>query len=196
LKPTAIQVGKFSNLSVVVKKDRNDQYFTLNWEDLANRINNYEGDDLTFNKLKNSTIPTQSQTVEVMVGKIVDFLKDALSIILSVAELAALRANILTAFTDLKKTESHGWASWREEVDPPGSSWEYRLLYSVPMSGGDNKPDPNYIYTLVATITLTADISTKSEWWELSETTTQTFSASVNAIELIVEKVFINPQLG
>jgi len=193
-KPTALQVGKFSGRSVVVKKDwKGTQYFALNWEDLTTRINNYQGDDLAFDKLKNDSISTQSQTVQVMVDKIVNFLKDALSIVLDASEIKALAATILTVFTDLKQSESHDWASWRSEEHQNNSSWEYRLLYSVPMKDSHDKIDPDYFYTLVTTTTLTADITTKSEWWGLEKTTTKNFSADITAMELIVKKGFKNP---
>jgi len=179
---------------VVVKKDwQGNQYFTLNWEDLTTRVNNYSGDDLAFDKLKNNTISTGSQTVQVMVDKIVTFLKDALSIILAADEVKALAANILTAFTDLKDTESHDWASWSSEEHQTNSSWEYRLLYSVPMKDSNGQIDPDYFYTLVTTTTLTADITTKSDWWGLDKTITKNFSAEISAMELIVKKGFKNP---
>ena len=193
-KPAAIQVDKFSGRSVVVKKDwKGNQYFTLNWEDLTTRVNNYQGDDLAFDKLENHSISNQKQEVQVMVDKIVEFLKTALSVVLADTEIKALAANILAAFTDLKQTESHDWASWSSEEHQSNSSWQYRLLYSVPMKDSHDKIDPDYFYTLVTTTTLTADISTKSEWWGLEKTTTKNFSADISAMELVVKRGFKNP---
>lgn len=169
-----------------MKDKQGDQYSTLDWEDLIARLNSYDGADLVFDKNMSHRISNQHQTLEFVVREIDIFLKTMLGD-------ADITTILMAAFTHLQHSERQGWASWRKSDDQLNSSWEYRLLYSVPMLDSDKKPDPNYIYTLVTTVTLSADISTKSEWWKLCKTTTQNFSVAVNAVELIVEKVFVNP---
>jgi len=196
----AIQIGQFCADEVSTVKDSHGHtYFSLDWVKLTTRVKSYKGDDLTFDKLQNNPITTQSQSVDVMVGKITTFLKDALSIVLSTTEVTALAANILATFTDLKDSESKDWASWSSEEDQSNSSWEYRLLYAVPVDSNFKKTNPqaaadeDYFYALVTTTTLTADISTKTEWWGLEKTTTKNFSAEITAMELIVGNKFKNP---
>ncbi len=190
-----MHVTKFSNHSVVVKEDwEKHQYLTLDWKDFIDRINNYKGDDFSFDKVNENTINTQVQKAEVMVSKIVDFLKVALGVIMSVDDVAALSKTVLNVFTNLQDAEHHDWASWSKTDDKKNSSWEYRLLFAVPMEDSNGKPDPDYFYALVTTTTLTSDILEKTEWWGLQKTTTRNFSAQINTVRLIVEKGFNPPK--
>ncbi|KAG6856914.1 hypothetical protein H0H87_012164 [Tephrocybe sp. NHM501043] len=190
----ALEVTKFCALSVIRQtNDQGDEFLILDWKDLISRVNSYPGSDLTFDQVQKNTINAQNQTIEVMVHKMVEFFKDALNVLLDAKDVKALKENILATFTDLKTAESKDWASWRSEEDRSNSSWEYRLLYSIPMTDRSGQIAPDYFYTLVTTTKLTADIDTKSEWWGLHKSAKKNFSADIDAMELIIGKTFTNP---
>ncbi|GAW06465.1 volvatoxin A2 precursor [Lentinula edodes] len=154
---TAIQVLQFSAHFVDLKEPK-----TFHWDQFLDGINNYKGDDLTFDKYQNNTINQQSATVSIMVDKIVDFLRVVLSVALSEEDISALSKNIETTFTNLKEAKDNGWADFSTSSSSSNSSWEYRVLFAFP------NPDlPNFFYSLVTTIKLEADIQEESSWWGL-----------------------------
>jgi hypothetical protein len=118
--------------------------------------------NLTFDKLKDTAINQETNTVDTMVGKITGFLIDALSVVLNAADLKALKATIQTTFTDLKLASQTGFASFSKNEDKHNSSWEYRILFAVPNPKPDNA---NNFYALVTTILLEADIVEEKSWW-------------------------------
>ncbi|KAF8827802.1 delta-endotoxin CytB [Lentinula edodes] len=180
---TAIQVLQFSAHFVDLKEPK-----TFHWDQFLDGINNYKGDDLTFDKYQNNTINQQSATVSIMVDKIVDFLRVVLSVALSEEDISALSKNIETTFTNLKEAKDNGWADFSTSSSSSNSSWEYRVLFAFP------NPDlPNFFYSLVTTIKLEADIQEESSWWGLESSTRKNFAATIDAMELVVLKGFKDP---
>ncbi|KIY61619.1 delta-endotoxin CytB [Cylindrobasidium torrendii FP15055 ss-10] len=182
LVPTSLQVMKFSGVYVHIDDDK--KWF--DWASFKSAVDNYSGDDLAIDKFKSTTISRSESTVTVMVEKIVNFLRDALAIIIDPKELAA---TIEATFTNLKEAKSNGWADFSKESSQNNSSWEYRILFAVP------NPDlDEWFYSLVTTIKLTADIQEESSWWGLVSSSSKNFSATVDAMELVVQKGFKNPK--
>jgi hypothetical protein len=123
-----------------------------------------------------------------MVDKIVKFLVDAFSVVLSASDIVALTANITTTFTDLKVAKENGWADFSKSSSANNSSWQYRVLFAFP------NPDlPTDFYSLVTTIKLEADIKEESSWWGLVSSSSRNFSAEITAMELVVTKGFKAP---
>ena len=181
LVPTSLQVMKFSGNFVKVSNDKK----AFDWGGFKNAVNSYKGDDLTFDKFKENTIARSDATVKVMVDKIVKFLLEALSVVIDAGELAA---TIEATFTNLKSAKSNGWADFSKSSTSSNSSWEYRIMFAVP-----NAELENYFYSLVTTIKLEADITEESSWWGLVSSSSKNFSATIDAMELVVQKGFRNP---
>lgn len=181
LVPTSLQVMKFSGNFVKVTNDKK----AFDWGGFKNAVNGYKGDDLTFDKFKENTIARSDATVKVMVDKIVKFLLEALSVVIDAGELAA---TIEATFTNLKSAKSNGWADFSKSSASSNSSWEYRILFAVP-----NAELEDFFYSLVTTIKLEADITEESSWWGLVSSSSKNFSATIDAMELVVQKGFRNP---
>lgn len=181
LVPTSLQVMKFSGNFVKVSNDKK----AFDWGGFKNAVNGYKGDDLTFDKFKENTIARSDATVKVMVDKIVKFLLEALSVVIDAGELAA---TIEATFTNLKSAKSNGWADFSKSSASSNSSWEYRILFAVP-----NAELEDFFYSLVTTIKLEADITEESSWWGLVSSSSKNFSATIDAMELVVQKGFRNP---
>ncbi|KAJ4501378.1 volvatoxin A2 precursor [Lentinula lateritia] len=180
---TAVQVMQFSGHFVDLKQPK-----TFHWDQFLDGINNYKGDDLTFDKYQNNTINQQSATVSTMVDKIVDFLRVVLSIALTKEDIDALAKNIDTTFRNLRNAKDRGWADFSTSHSSSNSSWEYRVLFAFP------NPDlPDFFYSLVTTIKLEADIQEESSWWGLESSTRKNFAATIDAMELVVLRGFKNP---
>ncbi|THU89956.1 volvatoxin A2 precursor [Dendrothele bispora CBS 962.96] len=180
---TSLQVMKFTGRFVKLQDPK-----SFDWSGLQNAINAYKGDDLTFDKFKENTINQSEATVSTMVDKIVDFLRIVLSVVLNPQDVAALRKNIETTFTDLKTAKDNGWADFSKSSSGQNSSWEYRVLFAFP------NPDlPDFFYSLVTTIKLEANIKEESSWWGLQSSTSKNFSAAIDAMELVVMKGFKDP---
>jgi hypothetical protein len=184
LVPTSKQVMKFSGRYVKIDKDL--KWF--DWKAFLAAINAYQGDELTFDNLKDNTINQQEATLDVMVDKIVKFLLNVLTIALPGADVLALKAAIELTFTTLKAAKQIGFASFSKSSESHNSSWEYRLLFAVP--NPDLKDD---FYALVTTIKLSADIKEESSWWGLVSSSQKNFSANITAMQLVVTKGFKDP---
>ncbi|EPQ51531.1 delta-endotoxin CytB [Gloeophyllum trabeum ATCC 11539] len=181
-----MQVMKFSGRYVHLENGEEKKWF--DWENFHKAINDYKGDDLTFDKFKSNKINQQTATVSTMVDKIVTFLRDALSVVLSAKDITALTASITTTFTNLKEAKDNGWADFSKSSSAENSSWEYRVLFAFP------NPDlPDFFYSLVTTIKLEADIKEESSWWGLQSSTSKNFSSAIDAMELVVMKGFRDP---
>lgn len=200
LLPTAIQVVRFSSNFLDVDT------FEFKWQDSVDAINAYKGgsdaqpfpllitdiylptgDDLAYSKYKDFKIYQQTATVDVMVNKIVEFLRITLSVVLSPGDIDALRANIEATFTNLKQASDSGWASFSGSCNG-STSYEYRVLFAFP------NPDlPDWFYGLVTTIKLTANIMAPSSWWDLVSSSSHNFAADIGAMELVVQQGFRNP---
>nr|1VCY_A Chain A, volvatoxin A2 [Volvariella volvacea] len=180
--PSSIQVLKFSGK--YLKLEQNKAYF--DWPEFKTAIDNYTGEDLSFDKYDQSTINQREQEVGSMVDKIAKFLRDAFS---AVVDLSKLGAIILNTFTNLEEESSSGFLQFSTNNVKKNSSWEYRVLFSVPF--GDNAP--SYFYSLVTTILITADIEEKTGWWGLTSSTKKNFAVQIDALELVVKKGFKAP---
>nr|QJI08297.1 delta-endotoxin [Beauveria bassiana] len=158
------------------------------WTSFKQSLDQYKGDDITFDKYKEVTIDQHERTVKIMVDQIVKYLVDVLSVTPSAAELKALTVTIQATFTTLKEKSSHGWLNFSSTTDHHNSSWEYRIQFAFP-----NPDIPDYFYALITTIKLEADITDESEWWGLVFFTKKSFSAEIKAMELIVKEGFKDP---
>lgn len=186
--PTSLQVMKFAGAYVNIETEDNQEKRWFDWRKFKAAVDGYNGDDLTFDKYKSTTIASSQSTVDSMVNRIVQFLKDALSVVLSATDITALKATLEATFTNLKQKSSNGFLDFSKSSHGHNSSWEYRIQFAFP------NPDlPEYFYSLVTTIKLEADVTSESEWWGLSSSSSKNFSASINAIELVVRKGFRNP---
>ncbi|KAF9466913.1 Volvatoxin A2 in monoclinic crystal [Collybia nuda] len=178
---TSLQVMKFSGGYLTVGDEPN-----FDWPGFKNAVDHYPKDDLTLDKYNQSTINQQTQDVDSMVNKVATFLHDAFS---AAVELDQLRAIILNTFTNLRESSDSGFLQFSSSSEKHNSSWEYRVLFSVPF--GQNAP--SYFYSLVTTIKITADIVEESSWWGLSSSTKQNFGAQIDGMELVVKKGFKAP---
>ena len=185
LVPTSFQVMKFAGKYLKVEGD-GKRWF--DWAGFNSAVGNYQGDDLTLDKFKNTTIAQSNNTVDTIVNKIVDFLIKALSIALNPTSIAAIAATIEATYTNLKEESSEGFLDFNKSSDGHNSSWEYRIQFAFP---DENLPE--YFYSLVTTILLVADIKEESGWWGLTSSTSKNFSATIDAMELVVKKGFTNP---
>lgn len=165
-----------------------DEKRWFDWKSFKASIDGYQGDDLTFDKFKNTTIASSQSTVSTMVEKIVKFLVEALNIVLDENTIKSLTATIETTFTNLKEKSSNGFLDFSKSSDGHNSSWEYRIQFAFP-----NLDLPDFFYTLVTTIKLEADVVSESGWWGLTGSSSKNFSATIDAMELVVMKGFKNP---
>ncbi|KAI0827135.1 delta-endotoxin CytB [Trametes gibbosa] len=178
---TSMQVMRFSERYVKVTDDKK----AFDWSGFTKAIQDYEKDDLVFDKFKENTIARSDATVKVMVDKIVKFLLEALAVVIDAGELAA---TIEATFTNLKSAKSNGWADFNKSSTSSNSSWEYRIMFAVP------NPDlADFFYSLVTTIKLEANIQEESSWWGLVSSSSKNFSAMIDAMELVVVKDFKCP---
>lgn len=160
----------------------------FDWSSFTASINNYTGDDLTFDKYKNTVIASKESTVSTMVEKIVKFLLDALSLVLDETYIKALTSTIEATFTNLKEKSSNGFLDFKKSKNGQNSSWEYRVQFAFP------NPDlSDFFYSLVTTIKLEANVSDESEWWGLVGSSSKNFSATIDAMQLVVRKGFKKP---
>ena len=141
-----------------------------------------------MDKFQSNTIAQQTVSVKDMASKIVGFLKVALSVDLAQRDVDALVKEVEATFTGLKEAKANGWADFTKFYSGNNSSWQYRVQFAFP------NPDlPDYFYSLVTTIRLQADILEESSWWGLQSSSRHNFSASIDAMELIVMKGFKDP---
>lgn len=158
---------------------------SFDWPGFKNGVSNYKGDDLTFDVFSETTINQGTVSVQSMVKKIVDFLAKALAVTI---DTEALAATIEATFTNLKSAKSNGWADFSSSSHQSNSSWEYRIQFAVP-----NQDLTDFFWSLVTTIKLEADIQEESSWWGLQSSTEKNFSATIDAMRLVVMKGFKDP---
>ncbi|KAK8108243.1 delta-endotoxin CytB [Apiospora kogelbergensis] len=186
----ALQVMKFAGTYLKFETDPDTKQDTrwFDWSSFTASINNYTGDDLTFDKYKNTVIASKESTVSTMVEKIVKFLLDALSLVLDETYIKALTSTIEATFTNLKEKSSNGFLDFKKSKNGQNSSWEYRVQFAFP------NPDlSDFFYSLVTTIKLEANVSDESEWWGLVGSSSKNFSATIDAMQLVVRKGFKKP---
>jgi len=176
---------KFAGSYVKLEKD-DKRWF--DWTAFKAAVDGYTGDDLTFDKFKTTTIAQSESTVKTMVDKIVKFLVTALSVIMDDAAIRSLTSTIEATYTNLKEKSSNGFLDFNKSSDGHNSSWEYRIQFAFP------NPDlPEFFYSLVTTIKLQADVTEEKAWWGLVGSSSKNFSATIDAMELVVMKGFKNP---
>jgi hypothetical protein len=156
------------------------------WKEFHEAIDNYTGDELTFDKFQENHINQSQSTVDTMVEKITGFLMASLKVVLTEEEKTALRKNVETTFLDIKTISQTGFSSWSSHGS--NSSWEYRLLFAF-----SDKRAPDDFYALVTTLRLTADISNEASWFGLSKSSSNNFGCDISAMRLVVTKGFKDP---
>lgn len=171
MKPKANDKGEF------------DKYY--DWPNFKAAIDNYPADQLSFDVYRSNNINQSDAAVQLMADKIVKFLAEVFGAVINVEQLKAV---IMATFTNLKEAKEKGWASFSSSKEGSNSSWEYRILFATPMEGSDA-----YLYGLVTTILLSADIKEEESWWGLKGTTRKNFSASIDGMRLIANKDFKAP---
>jgi len=160
----------------------------FDWLSFIMAVNNYKGDDLKYDNIKTTTISQSESTVKTMVDKIVEYLVGVLRVDVDAATVNSLTATIQATFTNLKHNSSSGFLDFDTSSSGSNSSWEYRIYFVL--------PDPNHadsFYSLVTTIVLEANVTTKTEWWGLVSHTSRNFSATIAAMQLVVKKGFRDP---
>jgi hypothetical protein len=181
----AAQVLKFSGRYVEASPD---QGLIFSWTDFLQALKSLTGDDLTFDEAQNQSINQQEATVDIMVQKIVDFLKKVLNVVIDVS---ALAARIESTFTNLKTEATEGFLQFQTHKDSKNTSWEYRVLFAV--DPHPENPDANRFYSLVTTIEIGADITEETGWWGLTSDTKKNFYANITGLELVVKDSFKAP---
>ncbi|KAF3018975.1 hypothetical protein E8E14_012345 [Neopestalotiopsis sp. 37M] len=149
LVPTSFQVMKFAGAHLKLEADKatKQEKRWFDWNSFKTSIDDYGGDDLTFDKYKTTTIANSERTVSTMVEKIVKFLVEALSVVMDESAIKALTSTIEATFTNLKEKSSNGFLDFCKSNDGHNSSWEYRIQFAFP------NPDlSDYFYSLVTTI--------------------------------------------
>lgn len=179
--PTSIQVMKFSGKHLHLEQDK----VFFDWPSFKNSIDRYPGDDLSLDKYDHANINQQTQEVGAMVDKVAKFLHDAFSASVDLTQLAAV---MLNTFTNLEEQSESGFLQFSYNSVKKNSSWEYRILFSVPFPNS-----PSYFHSLVTTIKVTADIEEESSWWGLSSSTKKNFGVQIDGLDLVVKKGFKMP---
>ncbi|KAK4224108.1 delta-endotoxin CytB [Podospora fimiseda] len=188
--PTSIQMMKYAGnyVKLEIDKETNQDKRWFDWGGFKASIDGYKGDDLIFDKFKSTIIANRESTVSTMVEKIVKFLVEALSVVMDEGDIKALTSTIEATFTNLKEKSSNGFLDFNKPNDRNNSSWKYRIQFAFP------NPDlPDYFFSLVSTIKLEANVSSESEWWGLSSSSSRNFSTAINAIKLVMAKDFKIP---
>lgn len=162
----------------------------FSWSQFKSAINDYEGDNLTFDKFKTVTIPQNESTVGTMVEKITKYFVHGLNVTMDGNVIEALTSTIEATFTNLKETNFRSVTNFHESKNARNSSLEYRIQFAFP------DPDlPDFFFTLVTTIRLRTHIIDEKWWWGLSTSSTREFSAEIDAIRLVVKEGFTAPVL-
>lgn len=182
LVPTSRQVSKFSGRYLSVGGDPQ-----FDWVGFKRAVDDYTGDDLKFEKSVGCTLYQQPQTVSTMMKRVAVVFHKILS---ASVDLGQLEAIVESALTDSKEVEAEsGFLNFMTNSRKGNSSWQYRIIFSVP-HGADAS---EHICSLVTTIKVTAAIEETSSWWGLASSTTKTLGARIDALQLAVQKGFRAP---
>jgi hypothetical protein len=132
------------------------------------------GDDLVSDRLVDNKINDPDAVVPTIVEKIVNFVIASTGVQIDAEEIATLKANMTKAFSDSKRTKDN--------------TWEYRIFFAFP------NPDlPTDFYSVVTTVKLVKNVTEESSWLGLRKTVSESLSASVTTMQLIVTKDFKYP---
>jgi len=160
----------------------------FDWTNFKKAIDNYSGEDLTFDLFKNTTINQTTATVGIMVEKIVAFLRDALKVLIDATE---LKATIEATFLNLKQASEKGWADFSKSSSSQNSSYTYRVQFAWA-----NPNIPTDFYCMVSTIKLEANIKEESGWWGLTSSTEKNFAAIIDGLRLVVTEGYKAPPMA
>ncbi|KAH7337794.1 delta-endotoxin CytB [Rhizoctonia solani] len=175
LVPPSKQAMKFAGYFL----DVGTQQF--NWVAYKDAIDNRPDTDMIIEQYENNRIAQQENTVEDMCNKTGDFLAKVGG---PVFDKDAMVERVTNAFTGLQQQEDSGCAWYQEEGD--NTAVTYRIIITVP-----NKHLPSDFYSLVSTIKLRGDLSSKSAWFGLDRSSRHNFSAEVDVMKLAVNENFV-----
>jgi hypothetical protein len=181
----AAQVLKYSGRYV---ESKGDEGLAFNWDNFLSALNNFAGDELTFDDAQTQSINQQDATVGVMVQKIADFMLKVLNVVVDVT---TLTTRIESTFLNLKTQSSQGFLQFKKSSSGQNSSWEYRVLFAI--DPHPENTEGNRFYSLVSSIQIEANISDESGWWGLTRETKNNYSAKITALELVVKDNFKAP---
>ncbi|KAF8658372.1 hypothetical protein AX16_002009 [Volvariella volvacea WC 439] len=152
---------------------------SFDWTGFKQSIDDYKGDDLTFDKFSQGNTSDAKQTVKELVDKVVVYIHDVFN---GPVDVTKLTQTILTTITSLQQKAGYGYLNFNP-IDNKKSSWEYRVVAFAPMP-----TLKSYFYGTVITIKVTADVGEEFSWWGLEEESSMVFSASTSALSLLVGK--------
>lgn len=178
--PASLEVVKFSGACVKLDSGENKRQF--HWFEFKDSIDSYPGIDIMLDKFESTTISPTGSTVAARAEKVAQFLTHAINTHIDQTELTAVIEN---TFTNLEAKSSDGFLDFSQSGNGQNSSWEYRLQLAFP-----NPNIPSSFYSTVTTIKLEANWSNKSDWRALDRSSTKDFSATIDAMRLVVEDGF------
>ncbi|KAF8650645.1 hypothetical protein AX16_005143 [Volvariella volvacea WC 439] len=177
--PTAQQVTRLLNKHV--KSGYSERFF--DWAGFKKAIDEYQGDDLVFDKFNQGNTSSSKQTLKALVDLLSVYLRDSFG---GSVDIDKVKDTVLSTFNGLQQNGGRGYLDFHQIADNK-SSWEYRAIFFTPMANRQT-----YFYGTVVTITVTADVGPESSWWGLQDSSSKVFSASTSALNLVVGKNFQN----
>jgi hypothetical protein len=171
-----------------LKVENGQSYF--DWASYKSSIDKHGGCELFFDFYKHTVISENEDTVSLMAERVVRFLCDALKVTM---DSQLLLSTIEEALKNLRGATPQGNAS----VSPMSSTkthlaptWEYHIGFTLPV-----EVDPEYLYSMVSTIKIEADITNDKSWWGTVRTR-KDYTATIDAMRIVVHKDFKLPPLG
>ncbi|KAL1730874.1 delta-endotoxin CytB [Schizophyllum commune] len=176
----AKELARQAGLFVVVSGSQG----AFHWPSFKMAVNKHAGGSLTFVNHTSLSVPKEQSSVSSVAQKIADIISNDHK---PAVDPAAVRTMLEATFTNLRTAK--GWLDFNPGLGPGRTSWEYRLLFAVPLPV--NVPaDPKRFRAIITTTTLEASIDTKEKWWDLLSSSEEDFSATVDVMELLVSKDF------
>ncbi|PIL28911.1 transporter [Ganoderma sinense ZZ0214-1] len=172
------KVMKLSNRFIIFGESQDIE--GLDWPAFKDVVAAHPPHTLTLAKFESTSITNHAGSVDDMAGKIARYLYDTFS--LEGIDNAGLRAHITAAFECVGKAESAGFFG-SSTYEAHGTSWEYRIVFAVP-----NPSNPDWFYSVVTTIKLTADIYEHKGLFGIGNESRHNFSADITGMELSVNK--------
>lgn len=174
--PTSLQILRFLNSQIKGEDGKR----SFDWPGFKKSLDNYTGDDLSFDTFNQGSAASEKQSLKTLIDKIVQYFN-------STIDTKTLTEIVTKAFTNLKVKGQSGAFQFNKLPDKK-SSWDYRFVVFSPMgsSGG-------YFHGTVFTVNVIADIGDESSWYKVGTSTSKTFSATTSTINLVVGKSFQSP---
>lgn len=182
---------------------------SLDWTGFKKALDNYDGDELIFDKYNNRSIAQQEETIKAIEEKFLDYL---IEVFKPRVDRADLEQFILQTLTQLEWAQGHGWVTYfppeptthptqqaqqslltkltsklskpGEEAEPR-SSWEIRMIIFTPSAR-----IPSDFRALLTTFKLSANIPDQAGWYGLKPDTVKKFSYDATAYDLVVSQGF------